>query len=114
MDPGRMVICILLPALGGVARNCVRGQEAEDLTTAALALRVYRIDHGSYPDTLAALGLSADRATDRFSDRPLIYLKAGAGYVLYSVGPDGADDGGKTREEAEGTAHWDIVVKAEK
>lgn len=52
---------------------------------------------------------------DRFSDRLFVYRREGAGYVLYSVGRDGKDDGGRTQEEdTKHTGHWDIVVRAEK
>jgi hypothetical protein len=32
---------------------------------------------------------------DPFSGRPLIYRPDGEGYQLYSIGPDGKDDGGQ-------------------
>ncbi|HWX20182.1 MAG TPA: hypothetical protein VN578_09795 [Candidatus Binatia bacterium] len=32
---------------------------------------------------------------DPFSDKPLIYRPSGTNWLLYSVGVDGVDDGGK-------------------
>ena len=35
-------------------------------------------------------------ALDPFSlGKPLLYRRNGSGYVLYSIGPDGKDDGGR-------------------
>jgi hypothetical protein len=72
------------------------------LLTAALGVRAYQARFGRLPDSLDAVA-AADclRAVpaDPFSSdgrAPLCYRPSGAGrYVLYSVGPDGADDGGR-------------------
>ena len=56
---------------------------------AALRLRAVKLESGSYPETF-------DAGADPFSPTlaPLIYKRAGDSYVLYSVGPDGADENG--------------------
>jgi hypothetical protein len=36
---------------------------------------------------------------DLFSGRPLVYRPTGSGYVLYSVGPNGQDDGGRSSDD---------------
>ena len=67
-----------------------------------LALRAYRLDHGRYPDTLAELAPSYLKSipTDQFSlKKPFRYRKTGAKYVLYSIGPDGKDNGGRAIED---------------
>lgn len=62
----------------------------------ALALRVYQIEKGSYPDSLdqvrKAVGWRLPE--DPFSGKDFIYRRDGQGYVLYSIGPDLKDDGG--------------------
>ncbi len=55
-------------------------------------LRAYRKAHGQYPDDLAALGIDT---TDPFSNRPLRYRCEGDDFILYTVGPNGTDDGGR-------------------
>lgn len=63
-----------------------------------LALRAYKLDHGGYPAALSTLvpGYLKAVPTDPFSlSRPLNYKPKGATFVLYSVGPDGKDDGGQ-------------------
>jgi hypothetical protein len=66
------------------------------LLTVAYALRAYRLEHGRYPATLAALTLDylAVVPVDPFTGAPLRYWPLGTGYRLYSVGPDGKDDHG--------------------
>lgn len=76
-----------------------RAQRA--LLALSLALRAYAADAGRYPETLSDLvpDYLCDVPFDPFSDEaPLRYRADGDGYVLYSVGPDGMDDGGKAIE----------------
>lgn len=68
------------------------------LLLTAFALRAYELDHKAYPPTLAALvpGYLKAVPTDPFAlSGPFGYKLFGAKYVLYSVGPDGKDDGGR-------------------
>ena len=63
-----------------------------------LALRAYKFAHGSYPETLQALSPTFEPIIpdDKFAPgKPLNYRKQGDNYLLYSIGPDGVDDGGK-------------------
>ena len=68
------------------------------LLAVSFALRAYRLDHGAYPATLAALtpAYLSRVPDDPFAiSGPLRYKRQGGKYVLYSVGPDGKDNGGK-------------------
>lgn len=64
-----------------------------------LALRQYQLAHDAWPDTLDELVPQYLREvpTDPFDaeGRPLRYKRSGEGYLLYSVGYDGKDDGGR-------------------
>ncbi len=63
----------------------------------ALTLRAYWLDHGAYPDDLSYLVpdyLSAVPNDPFAGDAPLRYRIEGERYMLYSIGPDGVDDGG--------------------
>ena len=73
----------------------------------ALALNDYHYAHHAYPDALGALG--AALPLDPFSGKPFCYRRAGAGYVLYSVGENGVDDGGRPRKSGEGVAAGDLL-----
>ena len=86
-----------------------RSDTQNALLVTALALQAYHQDHKTYPVALMALvpGYLKAVPTDPFAlSGPLRYKTVGTKYLLYSVGPDGSDDGGKaisdTREPAPG------------
>ena len=62
-----------------------------------LALRAYRCDEGKGPGSLTQLlpKYFQSLPIDPFSGNPLVYRPTGTNWVLYSLGPDRADDGGK-------------------
>lgn len=61
------------------------------------------------PDFLAAI------PTDPFDDQPVRYRKLARGYVVYSIGPDFTDDGGKEKpEEPKDSEHYDITFIVER
>jgi hypothetical protein len=53
--------------------------------------------------------------TDPFDDQPLRFKKLARGYVVYSIGPDFTDDGGKEKPaDAKDTDHYDITFTVER
>ena len=62
------------------------------------ALSAYRADHAAFPESLDVLAPKyiAQVPKDLYTDQPLRYKRQGDGFLLYSVGPNGADDGGRT------------------
>ena len=78
-----------------------------------LALRAYHLDHGGYPPTLNALipGYLSRVPDDPFAvSSQLHYRRQGSNYVLYSIGPDGNDDGGRRVFIVEPDSRGDIVA----
>lgn len=74
------------------------------LTSAAIrgmALQAYFADNGTYPETLDELvpEYLETVPVDLFADAPLIYRREQSGYVLYSLGPNMEDDGGRGFED---------------
>jgi hypothetical protein len=67
------------------------------LLTVELALRCYRTDQAGIPERLDQLVPKYLRhvPTDPFGNRPLTYRPQGTNWLLYSIGPDRVDDGGK-------------------
>jgi tetratricopeptide (TPR) repeat protein len=63
----------------------------------SLALAAYRTDHRQYPDKLADLAPQYMPRVpgDPFSGGEVHYKREGEGYLLYSVGSNGKDDGGR-------------------
>lgn len=62
-----------------------------------VALREYSLRQNAYPADLGALAPGYVQAVplDPFSNRPYVYRRVGSSYTLYSVGPDGTDEGGR-------------------
>lgn len=117
---GKLFAALTLPALGAVAQAADRHQMTFDLTRAAVALAGYRADHGAYPEKLSQLSpkYSARVPKDLFAAGadPHYQAKDG-GYVLYSVGINGKDDGGRGYgdhdEDTPAGADWDdLVIRA--
>jgi hypothetical protein len=75
-----------------------RAEALNALLAMRLALRAYRMERGRYPASLSEL---APAYLSRIPDDPFAlqgpprYRRTGDRYVLYSVGPDGVDDGGQ-------------------
>jgi hypothetical protein len=72
--------------------------EAMVLTTrAGLACKAYRKQFGRYPDSLAALvpGLLDSEPIDPFTGKPLVYKVRNDGVLIYSLGANQKDDGGR-------------------
>jgi type II secretory pathway pseudopilin PulG len=96
---GRMFAALLLPAISAVAKAEDRGVAYSSLGQVALALAAYRAEHGTYPTQLAQLSPKylAAIPEDPFADGPLRYKRTKTGCVVYSIGPNGKDDGGASR-----------------
>jgi hypothetical protein len=110
---GNAIVSIFLPATWAISDCEDRGAMQFDLTRLAFALAAYHADRGSYPAKLAELSPKyvAEIPKDIFNgDSDLIYRREGGGYVLYSVGSNGKDDGGRGREEDKEGEGWDDIV----
>jgi hypothetical protein len=70
------------------------------LLTVELALQCYRSEQGQPPGRLDLLvpRYLHQVPSDPFSGRPLVYRPQGTNWLLYSIGPDRVDDGGKPME----------------
>ena len=106
---GDWLMIILLPALS-------RGQILADISSVrrdtcvlAVALATYRAEKGQYPARLPALAPDYIKTvpSDLCSGKPFVYRLRGNGFLLYSVGENMIDDGGRDRK-ADGD---DIVVQ---
>ena len=64
------------------------------LMRTACALEKHRLETGAYPATLDAI--PTEIATDPMTGDPFRYRITRDAFLLYSVGPDGVDDGGET------------------
>jgi len=74
-----------------------RAMTSVRLSRTALAVERFRLRHGLLPVSLTVLVPDdlPEVPTDPFDGKPLKYRRLDQGYVVYSVGPDGRDDGGR-------------------
>ena len=89
------------PALAKMMNARDRAEQIRDNTRLALALAAYKADAEKYPARLAELEPKYVKAVrpDVFSGKGLIYKPKGEGYILYGVGENGEDDGGRSRDD---------------
>jgi hypothetical protein len=89
---------IMLQAPDNGAKKFAVGQAAADLARTAVALERYRLAHAEFPETLDRLVPTYLVAVPRdvIGGQPLKYRReTGGRFVLYSVGWNQTDDGGK-------------------
>jgi hypothetical protein len=95
---GRILIELLLPAIAKLQAATERCEQNQRNLYLAFALAAYYADNGRYPEALAELAPKyLDTIPDDiYSGKPLIYKPEANGYLLYSVGANGIDEGGQT------------------
>jgi hypothetical protein len=104
------LVALMLPAITAAASAEDRARTKLDLVNLAIALERYRARHSQYPRQLEALApdFAATIPNDSFADRPFAYQPTEKGYLLYSFGKNGNDDGGRSYDHDDGSD--DIVV----
>lgn len=93
---GRSVVAIALPNMAGLVEPEFRYRADRAATRTVLALRLYEIRKGRLPDSLRTLvdeKILEAVPVDPFSDKPLRYSRERR--VVWSVGPNETDDGGR-------------------
>jgi hypothetical protein len=109
---GHIFLLLLLPSVSAGADAEDRGTMQFDLVKLAFALATYRADHGSFPAKLADLAPKyvAEVPKDIFNGEEPRYKREAEGYLLYSVGVNGKDDGGKGYDDRKPGETWDDLV----
>jgi hypothetical protein len=96
--------------LGLFNQIVMRTEVAKQLVTTAIALKRYQIKNASYPATLDELvhEFLPSVPLDPVDGKPLRYrLNADGTFLLYSVGPNGKDDGGNpSNTDGKFSAMW--------
>jgi hypothetical protein len=74
------------------------------LTRTAIALAIHGAEHGEYPESLDDLvpGVLSNAIVDPVYGGPLAYRRTEDGFIIYSLGFNGVDDGGSNDGEAVG------------
>ena len=94
---GDVLASLTVPAVRRVQQRQDQAVQVERNLHVAFALAAYRADTGRYPGKLADLAPRYLTAVpgDLFTGEALIYKPSAEGYLFYSVGPNGKDDGGR-------------------
>ena len=95
-----MMLSLFVPALPAVTNAEDRANTTLELTRVAAALAVYRAEHGEYPEKLEALvpNVVEKLPADLYHAKPLLYKRLADGFLLYSAGENGVDDGGSNAQ----------------
>jgi hypothetical protein len=98
---GEIMVGLMLPSYWKIQSSADRIEQVQANLQLAFALAAYHSDSGSYPAKLDALAPKylEKIPNDLFSGKPLIYRLEGDGYLLYSVGANGIDDGGASYDD---------------
>jgi hypothetical protein len=100
---GGKILSSMLPAIGGMDRAITKRDARDAIVESMFAVEQYRRDTGRLPASLAELApeyLSVVPLDPHAPAEQLRYLIQGDdGYVLYSVGDNGFDDGGLTESQ---------------
>jgi hypothetical protein len=100
---GTQLIEVLVPSVRSQSHTKLQARMGRVLARVSVALAGYRSEHGVYPEQLADLAPDwlDEVPKDLFTDKPLHYQRKGPGHaVVYSVGPNMKDNGGKQGEGA--------------
>jgi hypothetical protein len=99
-----LITSLMTPALSGICRSRVQSQAAHEVAAALVAATRQRLAAGGLPATLDELvpGQLPAVPRDPFAtDKPLLLRRTDSDWTVYSVGPDGEDDGGPVRANVE-------------
>lgn len=103
----------LLPAVSKMGEGSRRKHASLRCTMMALAAERYRRDKKLWPDNAAQLcpQYLGSVPVDPFDGKPLRYLRIKEGLIIYSVGQDAVDNGGKLDRERPTLSGVDIGVR---
>lgn len=110
----RLYSSVFLPSLERVIETSCRSRTDCHLAAAALAIRMYAIDHeGQLPQTLESLvpNYLPRLPMDAMDGQPLRYEPQAQPPIIYSVGPDGTDDGGSMISGKWSHLSKDVVIR---
>lgn len=91
----------LIPAMSKVGEACRRKQAQVRCLVTLVAVERYRVKNGKWPEQLEALtpGFLSELPTDPYDGKRVRMARRADGIVVYSVGMDKRDDGGKLNRQ---------------
>jgi hypothetical protein len=113
-----VLLYVMMPALSRITTIDTRNIAQLLTARVGLAIERYRLAAGKLPDALADLVPAYLDAVpkDPFDGNELRYKKLEAGYVVYSIGEDLSDDGGKEKppRRTKESPNWDVTFIVER
>ena len=113
-----ILLHIIMPALLRITSIDLRNIAHSRTARVALAIERYRLAAGRLTDALTDLIPAYLDAvpTDPFDGNELRYKKLETGFVVYSIGEDLSDDGGKERppRRTKESPNWDVTFIVER
>ncbi len=106
-----MPITLFFPAMSAMSRAIHTQEGYRDGVLIGIALELYRREHGDWPGALDELvpGYLPSVPVDRLTGEAVRYRVAGDGPVVYSLGEDGDDDGGRSPVDEGGEVDNDMA-----
>jgi|GEM_PF-1170776 len=106
-----MFIQSIAPALSRTQRKETELDAQLGNAEIALACHIYKGKHGVYPSSLKELTpeILSSLPLDPFTGKDYVYRKTDEGFIVYSLGDNMRDDGGKHRKKQEPAGDFDIV-----
>ena len=91
------MVAMMIPATSKVSEACRRKSAYVATMRGLMAVERYRMKHKKWPAKLADAVPEFLNAvpTDPFDGKPIRMVRVAGGVIVYSVGYDGVDDGGK-------------------
>lgn len=96
-EVGMVFVSLLCSSIQRLADSADRSEQIHRNGIVAAGLAAHFADTGKYPQALADLvpKYLATVPRDAFNEKPLAYRKTDTGYLFYSVGVNGVDNGGQ-------------------
>jgi hypothetical protein len=110
---GEMYVALFCPGTSATIHAHDRVHTNQSLVRIAFALAAYKLNEGQFPASLNELVPDhiAELAND-LTGKGLAYQKSNDGYLLYSFGQNGQDDGAVSLQDTvEGVDGDDVVVR---
>jgi hypothetical protein len=102
--------------MSGMIRRQTHEMAWMEIAATVLAVERHRLARGSLPESLGQLvpGYLAAVPVDPFDGLPLRFKRTDRGFVVYSVGEDSKDDGGKEEPRKKQGETYDLVFRVER
>ena len=109
LTPSTFITRLVVPGFESIIETATRRETVIAQAIIACALEQYRLKHNEYPDALQALVPDFLEAipNDLIGGQPMKYFRTGDGkFLLYSIGWDEKDDGGKPSKNRREKGDW--------